>query len=88
MTIKEQILDCLADGSRYGEDEAQIQKHFEFLRIEISLEKLRKLILELIKEKLIFIGSVSPSSEFPYDNTNWYSLTEKGKAILQSLEVK
>ena len=76
MTIKEIILDCLADGP---EDEDQVKLMLEKWGIFLSYEEIRNIFSELTVEQLIYVNSVSVSSIHFTPNVNWYLMTEKGR---------
>jgi hypothetical protein len=73
MTLKEQIIDCLADDI---EDETQIRQMLKGFGVIVSISEIRKEIYNLLNEGLINIEvSVSES----WSNSAWYGMTEKGR---------
>jgi len=74
MTKKEYILDSLID-----DDEAisQIIEYFKFIELEISIDELKLLLDEMLKEELIVINRQwkNEKNEYPF------SLTIKGRKM-------
>jgi len=77
MTNKDYILDSLADGGEYGECETQIMEFFKFIKVDISIEEIRKLINEMTEEGLVRTNKTWTNK---HDETP-YALTPKGKEI-------
>ena len=81
MTNKEYILDCLVDGDNYGECETQIKEYFKFVRVDIGIEEISKLINEMLDEGLICVNETwtNEHGEKPY------VITDTGRAFLSKI---
>lgn len=77
MTKKEILLDSLIDGGDYGECETQIKECFKSAEVDISVKELRKLISEMLVERLIRTNATwkNEHGETPY------VITSKGKEL-------
>lgn len=77
MTNKDYILESLANGGDYGECETQIMEFFKFIKVDIGIQEIRKLINEMSDEGLIRTNETwkNEHGETPY------VLTPKGQEL-------